>query len=397
LVTIATGVHGSFNLLLETQPTDPQGIRFSIAGQVVDFFADSPTGIRVAQTILGPYCETSRPPVPGGRDGAKAGHGAGWTVATIARHRVPGIADDLCAALDGTPATGQARRWPTDFDSDYYDIAPGQRVVVHREPFKGLTLFSRDARRILYLRAGDDHDVSHTEHCIKYPFRVLLRRAGFSQVHAGGFSLGPRGVLVVGEKGRGKSTLVVHAMGRGAKEVSNDLGYIRRTADGHCEMVAVPQITRLGAGTVADSEKIRTALAAEPRTGDYLTSPVFNNDKEEFYYPVLERIWGTDPVCRHTTLDLIVFPMLDVHLTGAAWATEVPAEEARGRLLSCLLHDSPLPEWLPFFEPAELRTVTEAAAREFTSGMPPAFELHFGGAATDPVSVVEKILKDIQR
>jgi hypothetical protein len=390
-VTIATDIHDSFSLLLETPPPEPQGIRLSIAGEVVDFIADTPSGIHLAEAILGPYCKTSR--LPAENNGAEDHR---WTVVSIAQHRVSGLAADLYAALGRSAPARQVRRWPTDFDSDRFDVGDARSVVMHRMPFTGLTLFSRAARRILYLRADDAYDVSHTEHCIKYPFRCELRRSGFSQVHASGCVLNSRGILITGEKGRGKSTLVIHAMTRGATEVSNDLGYIRHTADGGYEMIAVPQITRLGPGTVADNELIRTALAAEPRTGDYLKSPVFNNEKEEFYYPVLRRIWGREPVCQHASLDLIIFPMLDVNLSRNSSATFVPPEEARERLLTCMLHDSPLPEWLPFFEPEELSDVTAAAAANFLRGTPPpAFELHFGGSSTDPVSAIENILQEI--
>lgn len=156
-------------------------------------------------------------------------------------------------------------------------------------------------------------------------------------------------------------------------------------------MIAFPHMTRLASGTIADNDRLRTVLAKHPRTGDYLSSPVFNGGKLEFYYPILERIWGKDPVCRATRLDLIVFPALDPRRSTAA-AVAVPSGEAIERLRSSLLHDPPLPDWLPFFRSGERARIEREVAESFLRFAPPAYELRFGPASSDPIGVLEGLL-----
>ncbi|WP_165964020.1 hypothetical protein, partial [Actinomadura sp. KC216] len=157
------------------------------------------------------------------------------------------------------------------------------------------------------------------------------------------------------------------------------------------EIIAFPHITRLGPGTVADSPRLRDGLAREERTGDYLRSPVFNGGKEEFYFPVLRRIWGEDVLRRRGDLDLILFPALDLSLEKAS-ARPVPEPELRERLVRSLTDDPPLPDWQPFTTAEELRKAVSAAAESLADSRPAAYEVHYGTSATDPVAAVEEVL-----
>lgn len=364
-------------------PAHPHGADVVLAGQVVHFYSDSAEGMRIIQAIIGPYCTVSEV-------SELTDHGNDWTVTAISGAANP-AANALREMTRNEQPSCQVKRWAGDDAADRYDLDSGTCVIAHQQPFEGLTVFSRQARRITYVRWADPLNIPHTEHCVKYPLRSMMRFSGFAQAHASSFSYQSRGVLVTGEKGRGKSTLLIQAMTNGAKQVGNDMGYVRALAGGGCEMIAFPHMTRLAAGTIGDSERLRDLLS-RPRDGGYLNAPVFNGGKEEFYYPVLERLWGPEPVCHKSGLDLIIFPMLDVRRDRST-AVPVDRETAHARLRSSLLNDPPLPEWLPFFAPDELNDLIAAATEPFLRNAPEAYELHFGPAATDPVHTIEELLK----
>lgn len=379
------------------------GVNVELAGQTVRFLCDAPYGVRVAREILGPYCRVSELPADERHCAAPAtpsaplAAGDTWTVLSSVVEDLPALIEQLvrrAAAAGGSSARTtpvSIRRWAGDFAADRYDLGPGVSVVVHQRPFVGLTVFRRDERRISYLRPDAAFDVPHTEHVVKYPLRVTLRQAGFAQVHAAGCLLRGRGLLFMGEKGSGKSTLLTHCMSRGARQVSNDLSFVRADAGRGSEMVAFPHMTRVANGTIGDNKTLRDGLAREQRTGDYLLSPVFNGGKEEFYFPVLERIWGSEPVCRRTPLDVIVFPALEVDRTDTS-SRLLPAAERDERVRESLVNDPPLPDWLPYLSDAEFRSLASAAADALLRDDPLAYELRFGPSETDPVGEIERIL-----
>lgn len=366
-------------------------ICLSIAGQMVQFRSDVRSGITIVETILGPYCDVV---LPAGPSGVGAARGV-WAVDTVSQ---PGYAErtaelrEVLARDNRQPRP--VRRWPGDDEALRYDLCAGECVVVHDLPFRGLTFFSRDERRIRYVRPSAELDVRHTEHVAKYPLRVQLREAGFSQAHAAACRYQGSGMLFIGQKGRGKSTLLVQAMGHGAQQVGNDMGYIRPLPDGGCEMVAFPHMTRLASGTINDSQRVRAVLGSIQRTGDYLSSPVLVGGKEEIYYPTLKRIWGPAPVCRRTSLDLIVFPHFDIH-RGTASAVPLGQDEAGQRLRHHLMTDSPLPDWLPFHAEDELDQIATHTTERLIANAPRACELHFGPSATNPIGALERVLAEL--
>lgn len=369
-----------------------RGVAVELAGQRVTFRSDRPEGARIVRTIFGPYCALGDAGT--GAGGPPHGH---WQVASAKLDDLPAAVDDLVrsiTAAGGAPVP--VKRWGGDDWADRYDIAPGRAVVVHRRPFTGVTAFSAADRELWYLRPDDAFDVPHTEHAVKYPLRVTLRQAGFSQVHAAGCRFRGRGLLLMGQRRAGKTTLLMNLMSAGADFVSNDLSYVHRTPGGGCRMIAFPHMTRIAHGTIGDNDLLRAALDAEERTGDYLRSPVFNGGKEEFYFPVLRRMWGRDPICRDLPLDVVIFPALDTARSDAV-AQRLPAEEAGRRIHEALVDDPPLPDWLPYMSDAEFRALAVAAADGVVACGPAAYELRFGPRHTAPAAAVERLLAELDR
>jgi hypothetical protein len=363
-----------------------RGVAITLEGQRVAFWTDLEQGVRVARTIFGPYCAvrdvtgTDRP-------------ATGWRVSSAAVPSFAAVRDrlvDALAASSGPPLP--VRRWAGDSASDRYDLGPGRSVVVHRQPFAGLTVFLGDERELFYLRSGAAYEVPHTEHVVKYPLRVALRQAGFSQVHAAACSFHGRGLLLLGPRRSGKSTLLLHLLNRGARFVASDFSVVHGREDGTGRMIAFPHMIRVARGTIGGNERLRESLSRHDRTGDYLREPVFNAGKEELYFPVLARTWGPDVICQEAPLDLILFPALDLRRTRAASA-RVPRAETQRRVRDTLLSDPPTLDWLPFASDAEFASLLWAGAEEVVRCAPPAFELRFGPEPDAPVAAVEKLLE----
>jgi hypothetical protein len=364
----------------------PDGVLISLAGRSVRFRPDSPAGVVVARTILGPYCEITEP---------APAQAADWTVASAEVAELVDGTDRLvkrCADAGIPPSP--VRRWPGDIDADRYDLGPELTFVVHRRPFTGLTVLARADRTLHYLRSGPGFNASHTEHVLKYPLRTTLRQSGFAQVHAAGAVFRGRGLLLMGEKASGKSTLLAQLLLRGAAQVSNDLSFVWPAADGKLDMIAFPHITRVAPGTVEDNPVLRVGLAREERTGDYLCSPVFSGGKEEFYFPVLERLWGRNPICRRAALDAIVIPTFDLRCTAAS-SEPLSTAERDAMVRRCVVDDPPLPDWLPFLSGAQLRVLATRAADALLRREPPAYRVRFGPASTDPVRAVEQVVDQL--
>ena len=343
-----------------------------LAGARVSFSSDSPRGMRIVRTIFGPYCDLG----PRRRDG--------WQVLS-ARVR------DLGPLIPDGPPRRSVRRWAGDFPADRYDVAPGRSVVVHSRPFAGLTVFDRDEREILYLRPGAACEVPHTEHVVKYPLRVVLRLAGFAQVHAAACSFEGRGLLLLGPRRSGKSTLLFQLLNRGARFVASDMSFVRER-----RVIAFPHMLRIAAGTIGDNATLAAFFGGHERTGDYLRSPVFNGGKEELYVPVLQRIWGKDVVCRETALDMVVFPALDLERTRSEIVAVTP-EETRRRVWETLTGDPPTLDWLPFMGDAQFEELERGLAEALAGSVPAGYELRFGARETDPVGALHELLARDER
>jgi hypothetical protein len=105
-------------------------------------------------------------------------------------------------------------------------------------------------------------------------------------------------------------------------------------------------------------------------------------------------MWGDDLVCHRSSVDAIVFPALDVDRADTA-STRLAPEETQRRFREALLHDPPLPDWLPAMTDDALAAMDTAIADALAPRLPDGWELRFGPRWTDPVAEVERILARI--
>ncbi len=114
---------------------------------------------------------------------------------------------------------------------------------------------------------------------------------GYLLGHAAAVLRGTRGMALAGLSGRGKSTLALHIMDRGATFVSNDRLMIRRQED-RLRMVGVPKLPRINPGTVLNNPSLRSVMPAAERRALQGLSPDALWSLEQKYDCFIDQCFG---------------------------------------------------------------------------------------------------------
>jgi hypothetical protein len=152
-------------------------------------------------------------------------------------------------------------------------------------------------------------------------------------------------------------------------------------------------MTRLAPETITDNPWLRDIFGRNrpANNTDYLDHSVFNDGKEELYYPVLERMIGRDVVIRRAPVDVVLLPCLDLSRKKTEIML-VPEQHAQFIILDRLLNDRPLPEWLPLISKDELNATDTMNARALAQKLPPVYEVTFGSYETRPIDAISTVL-----
>jgi HprK-related kinase B len=188
---------------------------------------------------------------------------------------------------------------------------------------------------------------------------------GWLLCHAAAVTRSGRGVAMAGVSGKGKSTLALSAVSRGATFVSNDRLMIRRTGDG-LAMLGVPKLPRVNPGTILNNPDLR-GLVDPGRTEE-----LSRMDEEELWeledkHDVdIEGCFGPGRFDLRAPLDAVV--LIDWRRGGGPLRTERVELEHRGELLGALRKNVGL-----FYVPTPGRPVpdlSEARYLEALEGCP---------------------------
>ena len=284
------------------------------------------------------------------------------------------------AVSAGCPVA-EVRRWDGDSTALRADLADHVAVVRHATPFTGITVFAQPVRLSAYVMpAAERPSIHHVEHLVKYPLRVGCWTGGGVEAHSATCLYRGRGIVMMGFRHSGKTTLAMHLLSRGGGLLGSDLGLLRG-APGGLAAAAIPSVCRIAAETIEDNAFLRASILSSPHSQDHLRGRVYFDGKHELYPPALDDLFGRSVSVAACAADLIVFPRFSRERGGQrlCW---LPVDEARALVRERLVTDKPLPDWLPF---EEVRARAEIEARwldGLVARLPPVARLEFGREAT---------------
>jgi len=302
-----------------------------------------------------------------------------WRVACIRSDDLHGLWSRHweAAAGSGSPLV-EVRRWdgdPTALRADWPDRTS---VVRHRDPFVGLTVFAEPLELAAYVLPEDEPlNIHHLEHLLKYTLRVRCWRAGGVEVHAATCVYRNRGIVMMGSRRSGKTTLALHLVSRGGRLLGSDLALLWDANGDGVAIRAVPAVCRIASETIEDNAYLREAMARFPHGDDYLKGPVFFDQKYELYPPALDSVFGHPVNASGARADLIVLPRFSVERERQR-ITWLAPEAARPLVRERLLEDKPLPDWLPFGEVLRRRELEARWIDGLIESLPPVVQIEFG-------------------
>jgi hypothetical protein len=355
-------LHGARSALLTADPTARRAL-FYVFGNQTQVVADAP---------------------PQGDD---------WRVACI---RSDDLHDVWSRAWErAEPPLVEITRWDGDPVALRGDWPDGVSIVRHREPFVGLTVFAEPLRLAAYVLPEDERlSIHHLEHLLKYTLRVRCWGAGGVEVHAATCVYRDRGLLLMGTRKSGKTTLAMHVVSRGGYLLGSDLALLCDGSGDGLALRAIPAVCRIAPETVADNTRLREGMAHVSAGDDYLNGPVFFDEKYELYPPALDAVFG-QPVSRAAAgADLVVFPRFSVDRTRqrVAW---LELETARELIRERLVADKPLPDWLPFRQVLERSEIEAEWIDRLVAGLPPVAELEFGREETLDWDEIDELVESL--
>jgi hypothetical protein len=285
----------------------------------------------------------------------------------------------------------EVRRWDGDPVALRTDWPGHVAVIRHRTPFNGVTVFAEPLRTAAYiLPEGEPLSIHHLEHLCKYTLRVQLWRAGGVEAHAATTVYRDRGIVMMGVRRSGKTTLQMHLLSHGGYMMGCDLTQLWPVGE-EVEIRAIPAITRISAETIEDNAFLRESMTRARTGDDYLEGPVFFDEKYELYAPTLDSVFGRPVNVGRHRADLIVLPRFSTDQTRQR-VTWLPTEAASGLVRDRLVNDKPLPDWLPFSEVPH-RSVIEAGPIDgLMARLPPVAQLEFGREDTLDWSEIDRMV-----
>ncbi len=261
---------------------------------------------------------------------------------------------------------------------------------IERRRIEVIAAAPRDATRIALLRVVREIAMDH-----------FVKR-GWIPLHASAYSFDGRGVLVVGPKRAGKTSLLMHALGSPlSRPISNDRVIVGQSSNGTPWLEGLPTVVRIRSGTAellglrgvsaAGHWRARQTLAVaqdsrSPSTPPAVTLPLSLSPRQ--FHHLLDR-----PPVAGAALDQIIFPRVD---PGAAGMTvrSLPPLGVAERLQANRLPSGASP--LLHREGGPTQTDGADAAIKRLVAACPAWECVLGRGAFDGPSLAESIFNRLR-
>lgn len=236
------------------------------------------------------------------------------------------------------------KRWRGDVEHQRITTPGGTIIVLHTASFRGITIYMRKERSI-YCIFKTDPDISHTEHVIKYPARTEGRKYGIFDCHASSITMDGKGVIFLGQRRSGKTTISTELVNMGGKYLSNDLCSIDLSSKKEIKVGSIPHMIRYTKGNLLQVLKLKDQNFKGLIKKDYKEGLVFYGGKYELY-PLGEQ--NKIPLAIGHSLfpvSIIVFPNGSIDKIKPS-VKIINNKTTIDQFTNLLATDRPLPDWL---------------------------------------------------
>lgn len=282
---------------------------------------------------------------------------------------------------------GKGDRW--NMNAKSMDVSTW--LVIYLLNTGTIFLINRIKRVAIILGSMDSFLKEDVFHLIR---SVMCRSAevqGYSIYHAAGVVLNGKGILIVGESGRGKTTTFLELIQAGSKPVSNDRVFIK-DKDGPLQMHEWPSFVNTSVGTIQKMPQMRHLLP-ENLTFDSLEELWHSKIKLPIEPPDFCEMFQVRYQPQHT-IDLIVFPFLKPEHTFSTIKPICIDEAYRLFEESCYTPDDPAYLNWHRFVPLDSQVLRDQSQRitERLLKEVPCFRLEGGPSLQDAVGLISKKL-----
>lgn len=230
----------------------------------------------------------------------------------------------------------------SDFLQDYRIYAERKAWGLEKSSFliteNPTSLTVTDGMNIRVFCFKEEVDLAHIHHMIKYPLRHLLAQDGYVSIHASGVAINETdGILFVGPKGAGKTSILMEVLSSGCSTLGNDtvlLSLMNNKVYG----TAWPHMYRLGKGTVNHNVHLHGY--------DFSPFKTAVDGKIELYIDVLNKVFKR-PI---TKSNIEIKAVVEVKLVlneDKIYLTCLNKSETKELIKERLLNDRFATGWLP--------------------------------------------------
>lgn len=211
--------------------------------------------------------------------------------------------------------------------------------------------------------------------------------------HGGGFEINKKGVMVCGDKAKGKTTVILEEIKKGSNYLANDRVVVSQNKNKEYLIKYLPLSIRIGIGTITHTPDLVKIIGSYPwsrqqsakvlnysYTQEYCTDELGSAEKLEMTSKEIHDIFKIDLI-ESAPLSAIVFPDIDPTFKGMETLPCEPSQAAELILKQCMtpVDENWITPWL--FQRNKDNHELERYAKEFTENLVQnvkAYTIHFG-------------------
>lgn len=171
-----------------------------------------------------------------------------------------------------------------------------------------LSCFDFNEMTTYFYHEGVIQDMSYLRNMVREPFMIDYQEKGYVAMHASACRIKDKGIMMPGDKGAGKTSLLCYLLESGAKYIAND-GVLCAKENNCIILQSLPQSLRVGKETAQHNRLILNYM-------NMIRNVTYINNKIDLLPDQLDCIFEKHHFAETSRLDLILIPSLDLSTEG---------------------------------------------------------------------------------